>query len=183
MQPSIYLKLDVKDKIVMDVGQSTGGFTDCLLQHGAARVVGIDVGHTQLHPSLQTNFKVVCIEDLNVKDLTHNELFLLNVPAKKFDMLVMDVSFISITKVIPFLPMFLSEGAEYLILVKPQYECGQVNLDRNGVVKNKSVYGLIESQVKSTAIQYFKNVEAYFQSGLTGRDGNQEFFIYGKNYI
>ena len=95
-------------------------------------------------------------------------------------LLVVDVSFISVTKVIPSLFNFLREGSEYLILVKPQFECGRENLDSNGIVKGEKIYSDIEEEIKKSAQQYFKNVTAYFESSILGKDGNREFFIYGR---
>jgi 23S rRNA (cytidine1920-2'-O)/16S rRNA (cytidine1409-2'-O)-methyltransferase len=176
------LDVDVVRKSALDVGQSTGGFTDCLLQAGVAKVVGVDVGHGQLHEKLKTR-DVAAFENLNVKDLASNSDFKALVPAGGFDLLVMDVSFISVTKVIPYVTEFLATGGDYLILVKPQFECGQENLDKNGIVKNRSVYAEIEKTVKECALKYFKDVRAYIESDLAGKDGNQEFFIYGKKAV
>lgn len=173
------LNVIVQGKTALDIGQSTGGFTDCLLQAGAVQVVGVDVGHSQLHQSLRHE-SVVVFENLNVKDLAAHPEFLSRVPSRLFEIIVMDVSFISVTKVIPHLAALLAVGGEYLILVKPQFECGQENLDKNGIVKNIRVFAEIEQNVRECAQKYFKNVSAYFESELAGKDGNQEFFIYGK---
>lgn len=175
------LDLPVKEKIVLDIGQSTGGFSDCLVQHGALRVVGVDVGHGQLHSSLKNHPKIVSLEGLNAKDLAKNPQFLSLIPPDKFDLIVMDVSFISITKVIGSISGFLKKGGVYLFLVKPQFECGRGLLDRNGIVADDSVFGQIEQSIKKIAQENFKNVEAYFKSDIIGKDGNQEYFIYGKN--
>ena len=171
--------LNVTDKLALDVGQSTGGFTDCLLKLGARQVVGVDVGHGQLHANLKGDSRIVSFENLNVKDLSVNAGFVKEVPIGKFDIVVADLSFISLTKVIPSISNFLSDGAEYLFLVKPQFECGPENLDKNGLVKNAKVYKIVEADVRKSVMQYFKNVEAYFPCEVVGKDGNQEFFIYG----
>lgn len=175
------LKLNVSEKVILDVGQSTGGFTDCLIQNNAGLVVGIDVGHDQLHFSLKNNNRIISFEGLNAKDLVNDVKFLSVVPENKFDIIVMDVSFISLTKVIPLIAGFLRNQGEYLFLVKPQFECGQTNLDKNGIVNNPEVYALIEENLKKIAALCFNNVEAYISSDIMGKDGNQEFFIYGKN--
>ncbi len=174
------LNIDVSGKTVLDVGQSTGGFTDCLLQRKAAAIIGIDVGHDQLHETLKKNPKVVSFENFNVKDLSINTSFLRAVDQYKFNLVVADVSFISITKVIPSIANFIAAGTEYLILVKPQFECGRENLDRHGIVTDSKVYETVEKDVKAAALTYFKNVEQYFSCEILGKDGNQEFFIYGK---
>lgn len=176
-----HLKLDVSNMLALDVGQSTGGFTNCLLQHKVKRVVGLDVGHDQLHDTLKNDPRVTAIEGLNVKDLEQHAEFLNQVPQNGFDLIVMDVSFISLTKVVPHLKNYLKPRGQYLFLVKPQFECGAEHLDKNGVVKNKFVYTQIEENIRQVLMQTFGNVQDYFASGLSGKDGNQEFFIYGKN--
>lgn len=177
------LNIIVTNKIILDIGQSTGGFTDCLIQDGALAVIGIDVGHSQLHASLKNQPKIISLEGLNAKDLATDKKFISVVPVNNFDMIVMDVSFISILKVIPFIAKFLKPTGEYLFLVKPQFECGQELLDKNGIVKDPSVYNEIENNIKKTSLQNFNNVEAYIKSDILGKDGNQEFFIYGKKQI
>lgn len=177
------LKINVAEKVILDIGQSTGGFTDCLIQQNARLVVGVDVGHDQLHANLRNHKQIVSIEGLNVKEIATDKKFLSVVPVDKFDIIVMDVSFISITKVIPCVAEFLKPGGEYLFLVKPQFECGQDHLDKNGIVKDSAVYIQIEENIKKIAMQSFNNVETYIKSEILGKDGNQEFFIYGKNSI
>lgn len=175
------LNLNVDGKCILDIGQSTGGFTDCLLQHKAAHIVGVDVGHAQLHQSLIGNTKVSVVENLNVKELTSHQPFMALVPSNKFDMVVVDVSFISLTKVVAHLVPVLKKNGEYLFLVKPQFECGPEFLDKNGIVKDVNIYKKIEDEIKKTMLLYFNNVEAYIKSDIIGKDGNQEFFVYGKN--
>jgi 23S rRNA (cytidine1920-2'-O)/16S rRNA (cytidine1409-2'-O)-methyltransferase len=175
------LALDVKNKYALDIGQSTGGFTDCLLQHGATHVVGVDVGHQQLHASLIGHKNIEVIENLNVKQLAESSKFLTAVPKNKFDLVTVDVSFISLGKVISFLIPYLKNQADYLLLVKPQFECGKKNLDKNGIVKNLHVYNSIEENIRKICLDNFNNVEAYIKSDIMGKDGNQEFFIHGKN--
>ena len=174
------LKLDVSGKIILDIGQSTGGFTDCLLQRGAEKVFGIDVGHSQLHESLKKDTRVTYFENLNVKDLSVNTNFIRALPDKQFDFIVIDVSFISLAKIIPSIANFLGEGGQYLALVKPQFECGKDKLDKNGIVTDSNIFETVEIEIKKMAEQYFKNVSAYFECEILGKDGNQEFFIYGK---
>lgn len=175
-----HLNLQVKDKVVLDIGQSTGGFTDCLIQNGAKQIVGIDVGHSQLHETLKKHPSVVSFENLNAKDLAVNTAFLRTVPVNQFDLIVADVSFISLTKIIPSVSNFINAGGEYLLLVKPQFECGREFLDDNGLIKDLAVFTKVEADIKEKAMLYFKNVTAYFPCEVLGKDGNQEFFIYGK---
>lgn len=177
------LNIEVKGLKVLDVGQSTGGFTDCLLRRGAAEVVGIDVGRDQLHDDIKKKKRVKSFEGINVKDLINSPNFLAAVPDGGFDMIVMDVSFISILKVTEYLNSFLKAEGKYLFLVKPQFECGAENLDKNGIVKNEKIYKNIEENVRKNCLAIFNNVETFIESKITGKDGNREFFIYGKKII
>lgn len=174
------LNIDVKNKTILDIGQSTGGFTDCLLQKGAQFIIGIDVGHGQLHESLKNNSKILSFENFNAKDLSINTTFLRAVEPYKIDLVVADVSFISITKIIPSIANFISAGTEFLLLVKPQFECGREYLDRNGIVIDEKIFSTVEAEVSRIALQNFKNVKNYFPCEVLGKDGNQEYFIYGQ---
>lgn len=176
-----YLNLDVNGLSVLDVGQSTGGFTDCLLQKNASLVVGIDVGQRQLHASLAKFPQIRSFENLHVKDLGIRDDFLKTVPSSRFDFVVMDVSFISITKVMGYLKPFLKKNGEFLFLVKPQFELGPNALDKNGIVKDTKNYAIVEKTIRNETEIIFGSVLNYFKSSVVGKDGNQEFFIYGKN--
>lgn len=178
-----HLALDVKNLKALDVGQSTGGFTDCLLKSGAAFVVGIDVGRDQLHVSLKANQNVKAYEALHVNELHLSPAFLESVPQYGFDLIVADVSFISLTKVMMYLKPYLKNQGHYLFLVKPQFEAGPNALDKNGIVKDEKVYAIVQNTITEEAKKNFGEVLNYFKSGLSGKDGNQEFFIYGKNQI
>ena len=175
-----HLKLNVKDKIILDIGQSTGGFTDCLIQSGASFVVGVDVGSQQLHKKIRSLPAVKAFENLNVKDLGSHDEFKKEVPQKLFDGVVCDVSFISLTKVVAFLEPLIHSGAFFLFLVKPQFECGPENLDKNGIVADPKIYKLIESNITSLCEKIFSTKTEFFASSITGKDGNREFFIYGQ---
>ncbi len=177
----IKLNLDLKNRTVLDIGQSTGGFTDCCLQFGAEKIVGFDVGENQLHQTLKLNPKVIHFEKLNVKNINTNQDFRQSVPTENFDFIVCDVSFISLNHVVLNVTEFLKKQGGYLFLVKPQFECGPENLDKNGIVKNKKVYAEIEIKIKKLFQDHFGNVTDYFESAVPGKDGNLEFFIYGRN--
>ena len=177
------LKLKFDGKTVLDVGQSTGGFTDFLIQHNSSRVVGIDVGHGQLHESLKTNSKVIFFESLHVKDLVTKSEFLESVPNSGFDIIVMDVSFISITKVMSHVKKYLKLNGEFLFLVKPQFELTADDLDNNGIVKNSKSFVKVQARVEEEARLQFGSVLHYIPSEMSGKDGNQEFFIYGHKTI
>lgn len=178
-----HAKINVEGKTALDVGQSTGGFTDCLLHQNIKTVVGIDVGHDQLHEKVKANVNVVPFEGLHIKDLADHAAFQKVVPKGGFDLLVADVSFISLTKVMPFVKQYLKLNGDYLLLVKPQFELTANDLDRNGVVKNVKKYSLVQSVIEQEARQQFGNIIDYFESETPGKDGNQEFFIYGQKTI
>jgi 23S rRNA (cytidine1920-2'-O)/16S rRNA (cytidine1409-2'-O)-methyltransferase len=178
-----HCKIDVENKSALDIGQSTGGFTDCLLQHKIKLVVGIDVGHGQLHEKIEKDKKVKAFEGLHLKDLEIHLDFKKLVPSAGFDLLVIDVSFISLTKVMPVVAKYLKKGGDYLILVKPQFELTARDLDAHGIVKNPKKYGLVQKVIEQDARQQFGNVLDYFSSETLGKDGNQEFFIYGQKTV
>ncbi len=175
------LKFNLINKTILDVGQSTGGFSDCCLQSGAEKVVGFDVGENQLHEKIKLNPKVTYFEKLNVKNVNTDIKFMNAVPTEKFDLIVCDVSFISLIHVIPNISELLKNSGSYLFLVKPQFECGPENLDKNGIVKNKKVYAEIEIKIKKLFHDHFGDVSDYFESAVLGKEGNLEFFIYGRN--
>lgn len=175
-----FLKLNLKNKVAFDVGQSTGGFTDCLIHTGVRQVIGIDVGHAQLHQKIKGYGNVISFEGLHVKDLAANKKFNSAVPSGGFDLIVIDVSFISLTKVMPDIKNYLKNGGDFLFLVKPQFELDEKALDKNGIVKNSKSYNKVQAQVEQEAHQCFGSVLSYFKSEKLGKDGNQEFFIYGQ---
>jgi 23S rRNA (cytidine1920-2'-O)/16S rRNA (cytidine1409-2'-O)-methyltransferase len=169
--------LHVAGKVCLDVGQSTGGFTDCLLQAGAKRVVGVDVGHDQLHSQLRHDSAVTAIEGVNCRALTSTDLgdaF----PAGGFELIVGDVSFISMTLVLPQLPALLAEHGDLLLLVKPQFEVGPGNLGKGGIVRDVALYKDVEAKLRSCAQNLGLTVRAWLASPITGGDGNREFFIW-----
>lgn len=169
--------LKVGGKLCLDVGQSTGGFTDCLLQAGARHVVGVDVGHGQLHPQLRHDPAVTAIEGINCRTLTAADLgpaF----PASGFDLIVGDLSFISLTLILPQLPSLLATHGELLLLVKPQFEVGPGNVGRNGIVRDASLYAEVEQKLRKSAAHLGLTVKAWLDSPITGGDGNREFFIW-----
>ena len=167
-----HVALDVKNFRCLDVGQSTGGFTDCLLQRGAAHVVGVDVGHDQLHEKIRNDSRVTFIEGVNARTL-------LNI-GEPFDLIVADVSFISLTKVLPQWPALLHEGGRVLSLVKPQFEVGADNVARGGIVRNESLFAVVEKAIRKASFDAGLSVIDYFASSITGGDGNREFLVYAK---
>jgi len=181
--------IQVQGKLCLDVGQSTGGFTDCLLQHGAKWVVCIDVGHGQLHPRLREDARVMCIEKTNARDLNapdfiancsdfirEKDQFSINFEA--FETLVGDVSFISQTLLVPHFARLLMQGCDALMLVKPQFELQPSDLSKGGIVKDAALYAKVEARMRKSYAQAGFGVKNYFESPITGTDGNREFFIH-----
>ena len=168
--------LDVTGMRCLDVGQSTGGFTDCLLQRGASQVVGVDVGHDQLHPSLRSEPRVTYFEGVNARELTSAATGI----AGDFNLIVADVSFISLTKVLPQWPALLALGGHVLSLVKPQFEVGAENIGRGGIVRDASLYAMVETSIREACAVAGLKVLDYFESPITGSDGNHEFFLYAQ---
>ncbi len=162
-------------KTVLDIGQSTGGFTDCLLQRQAERVVGVDVGHGQLAERLRAEPRVICLEGINARSMPVDKL--LSFTRKGYDWVVMDVSFISQTLLHPLLPPLLASGGYFLSLVKPQFEVGAANLAKGGIVKNASLFSEVESRMIASATAAGLMPVTYFPSTIAGADGNREFFI------
>ena len=170
-----HCKIRVQAKRVLDIGQSTGGFTDCVLQEGCESVTGVDVGHGQLDPALRRNAKVRCIERLNARHLRVEDV------GSGFDLVVMDLSFISQTLVLPRLPELMASEAILISLVKPQFEVGPQGVGKGGIVKNKNLYGTVEKKIRSTLNELNLQVIKYFGSPIAGGDGNKEFFVVAKN--
>lgn len=172
-----HLKLNVKNFYALDIGQSTGGFTDCLLQAGAKSVVGVDVAKNELAEKLRNDPRVTMLTEINARNLHQQNIKDLN--KNHFDLIVVDVSFISITKILPGLLVFLRPHGHLLALVKPQFEVGSVNLNKKGVVKSLEALSKVQDEITSLAQQLGLLQIVYFAAELKGRDGNQEYFIYG----
>lgn len=166
----------VKGLRCLDVGQSTGGFTHCLLQHGAEQVVGIDVGHGQLHPSLCEDKRVVCLERINARELSVDDLQTPDLAAG-FDLVVGDLSFISLTLVLPSLLPFLRSSGHLLMLVKPQFELQPTDIGKGGLVKDSASYVKVEARLREACAKLNLTVLGYWPSVIAGGDGNQEFWI------
>ena len=162
----------VAGKVCLDVGQSTGGFTDCLLQQGAARVTGLDVGHGQLHARLREDPRVVAFEKLNARELTAEQV------GRDFDLIVGDLSFISMTLVLPALVPLLTFAGELLMLVKPQFELQPGQVGKHGVVSDPALYAVVEKRVRDCCASLGLQVRGWYDSAITGGDGNREYFVY-----
>ena len=159
----------------LDVGQSTGGFTDCLLKHGASQVVGIDVGHAQVHPSIREDERVVCIEGVNARELEQGDERIPDA-LEGFDLMVGDVSFISLTLVLPGVVHLLKPTGQLLMLVKPQFELQPGQVGKGGIVKDDSHYPFIENRLRTALTDLGMKVTAWLDSPIEGGDGNREFF-------
>lgn len=167
---------ELGNKIAIDVGQSTGGFTDCLLQAGIGHVVGIEVGHDQLAEKLRQDSRVTCLEGVNARALPQEEL-LHHAHDPGFDLAVMDVSFISQQKILPSLiPLIAPEG--YLIsLVKPQFEVGKKGIGRGGIVRDETLYPQVKTDIIRCCEKLNLKIIDYFDSPIKGGDGNREFLL------
>jgi 23S rRNA (cytidine1920-2'-O)/16S rRNA (cytidine1409-2'-O)-methyltransferase len=181
--------LNVAGLVCLDLGQSTGGFTDCLLQHGAARVVGIDVGQGQLHPQLRADARVVCIEGVNARSLSPQTFWAEHDRAtgavdeswhRPFDLLVADVSFISLTLVLPAVVPLLQLGGDAILLVKPQFELQPGQVGKGGIVKDATLFEQVEQRLRQCGESLGLEVLAWLDSPIEGGDGNREFLIHAR---
>ena len=170
--------VDPRGKRCLDVGQSTGGFTDCLLQHGAARVVGVDVGHGQLNERIRADPRVTCIEKVNARALTAADFTGGDDAGTPFDLVVGDLSFISLTLVLPALMPFLAPGGTMLMLVKPQFELQPGQIGKGGIVRDPALYAQVECRLRDACAAMGLRVAGWYRSAITGGDGNHEFFIH-----
>jgi 23S rRNA (cytidine1920-2'-O)/16S rRNA (cytidine1409-2'-O)-methyltransferase len=159
-----------------NVGQSTGGFTDCLLQRGATKVVGVDVGHGQLHAKLREDERVVAIEGVNARALSPDDLE--EEGESRFDLIVGDLSFISLTLVLPAVVEFLADDGRLLLLVKPQFELQPGQVGKGGIVRDETMYAVVEKRLRDACEALDLRVLQWFDSPIAGGDGNREFFIH-----
>lgn len=162
--------LDFNDKIVLDVGASTGGFTDCSLQNGANFVYAVDVGTNQLDWKLRNNQNVKSLENTHIKELSLDDI-----DNKKIDYIVMDVSFISITKVFDSLMKFLDKNTKLMALIKPQFEVGKENVEKGGVIKDINKHKEVIKTVKECANRLGLKMTGLDISPITGTKGNVEY--------
>ncbi len=169
-------KLQVKGRVCLDVGQSTGGFTEVLLDAGAKRVVGVDVGHDQVHARIRDHEAVTVIEGVNARHMTADDLGD-DMPKTGFSVITGDLSFISLTLVLPALAPLLSPKGELLMLVKPQFELQPGQVGKGGIVKDPAMYAEVEARIRQTCADLGLAVIDYFDSPISGGDGNREFFL------
>jgi 23S rRNA (cytidine1920-2'-O)/16S rRNA (cytidine1409-2'-O)-methyltransferase len=164
--------LQVNNLVTMDVGASTGGFTDCLLQRGAKKVYAIDVGYGQLAWQLRQEPRVVILERCNVRYLTSEQV------SELVDLAVIDTSFISLTKVIPKVLEFVKRGGKLLALIKPQFEVGRGQVGKGGVVRDPELHKQVVRDIEHFCESQGMEVGGVKESSLLGPKGNREFFVY-----
>lgn len=165
-------ELDFSGKTVLDIGASTGGFTDCALQNGAKKVYSVDVGTNQLDWKLRNDERVVSIENMHIKDLEPE-----NLKNEKMDFIVIDVSFISLTKVIPYLNKFLNTEGKVIMLVKPQFEVGKEKIGKNGIVTEEQYHDKAIKKIISFIKDNSYKLIGVEESPIRGTKGNKEFLM------
>lgn len=174
-----HVGLDVTGLVCLDVGQSTGGFTDVLLSRGAARVVGFDVGHSQLNERLRSDARVVALEGLHVRALAGSAVAQ-HMPEVGFDLLVADLSFISLAGALAHLAPWLKPDGHALLLAKPQFEVGRAHVGKGGLVKDAAQLARVEAIFRDACAAVRWAVRGYFASPVAGGDGNTEFFVWAQ---
>jgi 23S rRNA (cytidine1920-2'-O)/16S rRNA (cytidine1409-2'-O)-methyltransferase len=157
----------------LDVGQSTGGFTDVLLARGAASVVGVDVGHGQLHAKLRDDPRVTALEGVNARHLDAATL-----PRQPFGLIVADLSFISLTLVLPRLAPLAAR--DLLLLVKPQFELQPADIGKGGLVTDPVAHAHVEARLRAACVKNGLTPRDYFESSVAGGDGNREHFLWAQ---
>lgn len=167
-----HFQISPHGKVCLDIGASTGGFTDCLLQRGAAKVFAVDVGTNQLDWKLRRDARVIALEKVNARYLRFEQVGTRSVLA------TLDVSFISVTLILPALPPLLEPGADVLILVKPQFEAGRSQIGKGGVVRDPSLHRAAVSRVSEALLALdFEGIDSA-ESILPGAKGNREYFLH-----
>jgi 23S rRNA (cytidine1920-2'-O)/16S rRNA (cytidine1409-2'-O)-methyltransferase len=168
-------EIDVNDFHCLDVGASTGGFTDCLLQHGARHVFAVDVGHNQIDWRLRTDSRVEAREHVNARYLQPDDF------TTQFDLVVMDVSFISATKIMPAIVPLLKPAGRLLVLIKPQFEVGRGEVGKGGIVRDPEQHARVIEEVNVAAKALGVEVRGVIESPIQGADGNVEFLALYEN--
>lgn len=166
--------IDVKDKVLIDVGVSTGGFTDCLLKKGARRIIAIDVGYGQIDLKLRNDSRVFLLERTNIRYLRNDKI------PEKADMAAIDISFISVLKILENLSDLLKEKRELLILLKPQFEAGKDSVGKKGIIKDAEVHRKVIEKVSKGICDRGYEIVGLTYSPILGAKGNIEFWIYAK---
>jgi 23S rRNA (cytidine1920-2'-O)/16S rRNA (cytidine1409-2'-O)-methyltransferase len=167
-----FFAVSAKHKVCMDIGSSTGGFTDCLIQHGARKVFAVDVGTNQLDWKIRQDPRVICLERTNARYLRFEQI------GERVDLVTLDVSFISANLILPVVPKFLKSGGEVLVLVKPQFEVGRQKVGKGGVVRDPQVQQVAVLKVSQKLTQLGFGETHPVESVLPGASGNREYFLH-----
>ena len=162
--------LDINGALCVDIGASTGGFTDCMLQNGAAKVFAVDVGRGQLHEKLRADERVISLEQTDIREFSLSE-------GEYADFIGVDVSFISLELILPHVYRLLKNGGEAVALIKPQFEAGRQNLNKKGIVRSESARMKSIGDIKEFAAQCSFEITGTTQSPITGGDGNVEYLL------
>ncbi len=164
-----HFQIDPSGKTCLDIGASTGGFTDCLLQRGAARVVALDVGHGQLDWKIRQDPRVEVRENVNARYLSSDDF------TDRFDIVVIDVSFISLTRILPVIPALLQPRATIITLIKPQFEVGREEVGKGGIVRDEAAQQRVAGEITAFAAGLGWKCAGVIDSPILGADGNREF--------
>lgn len=167
--------IDPTARTALDIGASTGGFTDVLLRHGAARVVALDVGHNQLDWRLRSDPRVTALERVNARTLTSDDL---PVDARLFGIITIDVSFISLRHILPVVPPLLAPAGDVIALVKPQFEARREEVGKHGIVRDETVQTRVIEEVVAAADALGLGRAGLVESPITGMEGNREFLLW-----
>ena len=162
----------VDGRQALDIGASTGGFTDVLLRRGAARVIALDVGHGQIDWTLRNDPRIVVLEGVNARTLTRDQI------PFPVDLVTIDVSFISLRHILPVVPPLLNPNAAVVVLVKPQFEVGRREVGKGGIVKDPAIQQRVVDEVVAAASAVGLECVATVESPITGTSGNREFFVH-----
>jgi len=162
-------QIEPKDFVCLDIGASTGGFTDCLLQRGAKRIVALDVGHSQLDWKIRSDPRVEVREGVNARYLSAKDF------AEKFDLIVVDVSFISLTQILPPLPELLNAHEKIVALIKPQFEVGKSEVGKGGIVRDPELHKQSIEKINACALSLNLRPAGLIESPILGAEGNKEF--------
>jgi len=167
--------ITIAGRIALDIGASTGGFTDVLLRHGASRVVALDVGHGQLDWRLRTDPRVIVLEKTNARTLTPDAL---PPDARLFGLVTIDVSFISLRQILPVVPPLVAPGGDIVALVKPQFEAGRAEVGKGGIVRDDAVHARVVEEIVQHALALGLTRAGLSESPITGMEGNREFLLH-----
>ena len=168
-----HFKIDVKNKVALDIGASTGGFTDCLLQHGVSKVYALDVGYGQLDWKLRNDDRVILMEKVNARNLQTEDI------PESVDIIVIDVSFISLTKVITPAIQFLKPNGLLIALIKPQFEVGKGEVGKGGIVRDEEKHNDVIDKITRHLQEQNFSIMGVIPSPILGAEGNKEFLIVG----